>query len=157
MKDNNLRLKLQLLEPPIGYAFCLQKGKGAKAERLDYIEIDPEGESEIEFELEVEVRVGRNRPEPDFFGPFVQGNEGARFFYLCVGNYISDGVPHWAGRVKVPLIGIDWPKVGAAEKAEGFLTARYQASRADGQPVYASVKLLDEGWTVRRDDEADSR
>lgn len=157
MTNNKLRLKIQLVEPPIGYAFCLQKDKGAKAERLDYIEIASEGESEIEFELEVEVRSVRNRPEPDFFGPFVQGNAGARFFYLCVGNIVSDGVPHWAGRVKVPLAGIDWPKVDAAGNADCFLLARYQATSAGGQPVYASVKLLDEGWVVQSNEIADSR
>lgn len=157
MTDSNLHLKLQLIEPPIGYAFCLQKGRGAKAERLDYIEVDTEGESEIEFALEVEVRAGRSSSEPDFFGPFVQGNASARFFYVCVGNVISDGILHWAGRVKVPLTGIDWPKVNAAGEAECFLVARYQASRTDGQPVYASVNLLDEGWTVQIDDEVDSR
>lgn len=157
MKDDNLRLKLQLIEPPIGFAFCLQNGKGAKAERLDYVEIDTQEECEIEFELEVEVRAGRNRPEPDFFGPLVQGSAGARFFYLCVGNVVADGTPHWAGRVKVPLTGIDWLKVDAARTAECFLVARYQASSADGQPVYASVKLLDEGWKVQSEDEADSR
>ena len=157
MTDGNLHLKLQLIEPPIGYAFCLQKGKGAKAERLDYIEVDTEGESEIEFELEVEVRTGRSSPQPDFFGPFVQGNASARFFYVCVGNVVSNGNPHWTGRVKVPLAGIDWPTVEEAVKTDCFLIARYQASRADGQPVYASVKLLDEGWMVHSDDEANPR
>lgn len=153
MTESILHLMIQLVDAPVGYAFCLQRGKGAKAERLDHIEVDEDEKSHVEFELDVVVRAAKSRPEPDFFGPFVQGNAGDRFFYVCVGNVVSEGVPHWAGRVKVPLAGIDWPLVKAATKASCFLNARYRASRADGQPVYASVRLEGEGWTVRNETE----
>lgn len=148
MDNCNLHLKLQLVEPPLGYAFCLQRGKGSKSERLDYIEVDRAEDSKIEFELEVTVKTAKSSSEPDFFGPYVQGTVGARFFYLCVGNLVRDGEPQWAGRVKIPFTGIDWPKVDAATNTNCYLFARYRASNDNGGPVFASVKLLYDGWAV---------
>lgn len=153
MTEVTLRLKIQLVDPPVGYAFCLQRGKGARSERLDHIEVDEDEKSRVEFELDVVVRASKSRPEPDFFGPYAQGTAGTRFFYVCIGSIQPDLAPRWGGRVKVPFSGIDWRIVEAATKPNCFLIARYQAARTDGQPVYASVKLLDEGWTVQSDDE----
>ena len=141
----DLELKIVLAGPPTGYAFCLQRGKGAKAERLDYIEADGD---DIAFELTVTLREGKQRDMPDFGGPFVQGPPGARFFYLCVGRYSRIAEPHWTGRVKVPLNAITWPLARQGTSGAGRLEARYAASRPDGVPVLASVKLLDDGWTV---------
>lgn len=149
MTDRVLNLKIQLVDPPLNYAFCLQRGKGAKAERLDYIEV-LEGEvRSVEFELGVEVRTAKDRPDPDFFGPFAQGTSGSRFFYVCIGEVVDSGDPEWTGRVKVPLAGIDWSIVDGATEPGRVLFARYQASRSDGQPVYASVQLLGEGWMIQ--------
>ena len=149
MNDRNLRFRIQLVDPPVNYAFCLQRGKGAKAERLNYIEILERDEQTVEFELEVIVRKAKNSPEPDYFGTFVQGPIGARFFYICIGAVVETGDPAWSGRVKVPLVGIDWSTIDSATKPGNLLFARYQASRADGNPVYATVQLLDAGWTIR--------
>lgn len=151
MTESTLKLKIQLVDPPVGYAFCLQRGKGVKSERLDHLEVDEDGKSSVEFAFDVTVRAARSRPEPDFFGPFTQGTPGRRFFYVCIGRVQPDSVPRWEGRVKVPLSGIDWPMINAANKTSCFLLARYRASRSDGQPVYASVSLEDEGWSVQKE------
>ena len=153
MTDRTLRLKIQLVDPPVGYAFCLQRYKGAKAERLDHIEVVEDEKTSVEFELKVIVRMAKSRPEPDFFGPFTQGASGSRFFYVCVGSVGLDGITRWEGRVKVPLTGIDWSTVDAATTPGKLLIASYQASKPDGRPVYASVKLLDDGWEAQRQDE----
>ncbi len=152
MANQLLKLKIQLKDPPNNYAFCLQRGKGSKAERLDYIEVLEGEDRPVEFELEVTVRAAKNLPDPDFFGPYAQGTIGGRFFYLCVGNVVDSGDPEWSGRVKVPLVDIDWSTIDEAAKPNHFLFARYQASRPDGQPVYASVQLLEKGWTIESDD-----
>lgn len=141
----DLELKIVLACPPTGYAFCLQRGKGAKGERLDYVEAD---DDDIAFELTVALREGKQPDMPDFGGPFVQGPPGGRFFYLCVGRCSMIAEPHWTGRVKVPLSSITWPLARQATSGGGRLEARYTASRPDGRPVLASVKLLDDGWTV---------
>ena len=142
---SDLVLKVVLSGPPTGYAFCLQRGKGAKAERLDYVEAD---DDDMAFEVTVKLRQGKQPDMPDFGGPFVQGPPGARFFYLCVGRCSMIAEPHWTGRVKVPLNSITWPLARQATSGGGRLEARYTASRADGGPVLASVKLLDDGWTA---------
>ena len=95
------------------------------------------------------ARKAKAGPEPDFFGPFVQGPSGARFFYLCVGHFAEGDEPYWFGRVKVPLSGIGWAAVVAASKdTDTRLQARYAATRPDGRPALATVALLDEGWAV---------
>ena len=142
---SDLVLKIVLARPPNGHAFCLQRGKGAKAERLDYVEAD---DDDIAFELTVTLRQGKQPDMPDFGGPFVQGPPGGRFFYLCVGRCSTIAEPHWTGRVKVPLHSITWPLARQATSGDGRLEARYAASRPDGRPVLASVRLLDDGWTV---------
>ena len=142
---SDLVLKIVLVGPPTGYAFCLQHGRGAKAERLDYIEAE---DDDIAFELTVTLRQGKQPDMPDFGGPFAQGPPGGRFFYLCVGRCSMIAEPHWTGRVKVPLNSITWPLTRRATSGGRWLEARYTASRPDGRPVLASVKLLDDGWTV---------
>ena len=149
--DLTMQLRVQLVEPPINYAFCLQRGKGAKAERLDYIEVTSQKTEAIEFDLDVTVRKARNSTEPDFFGPFAQGPSGARFFYLCVGKVIETGDPEWIGRVKVPISGLNWQSIKTAQSADCVLIGKYKASKTDGNPVLASVTLLDGGWIVNRD------
>lgn len=139
-------LRIELVDPPAGHAFCLQRGKGSKSERLNYVEVLEGDDDTIAFDLEVIVRRARTGPEPDFIGPFVQGPPGARFFYLCVGQCVEGGAPRWSGRVKVPLTGIDWASVESASDNQTGLCARYAASRPDGRPVFAAVPLLGDGW-----------
>ena len=142
---NEVRLRIVLADPPKGFAFCLQRGKGARGERLDYLEAE---DGDIAFELTVQVREGKARGLPDFGGPFVQGPPGARFFYLCVGQCSPIVEPHWAGRVKVPLSSITWALVKRAADGQAALEARYAASRTNGRPALASVPLLADGWTL---------
>ena len=142
----DLGLTIVVAGPATGHAFCLQRGKGAKAKRLDYVEAADE---DIAFDLTVTLRQGKQPDLPDFGGPFVQGPPRGRFFYLCVGRCSLIAEPQWIGRVKIPLSGaITWPAARQATRAGARLEARYTASRPDGRPVLASVELLDGGWTV---------
>ena len=141
--SDELRLTIELHDPPEGHAFCLQRGKGARSERLEYIEATGD---DISFDLTVTVRKGKNPGAPDFAGPFVQGRPGERFFYLCVGQCSELVEPQWSGRVKVPLSSITWDLVEEAGLGVGRLRAGYVASRPNGAPVLASVSL-EGGWT----------
>ena len=141
---HEMRLKVVLAGPPVGYAFCLQRGKGAKGERLDYVEAEG---GDIAFELTVQARERKRDGALDFGGPFVQGPPDGRFFYVCVGRCSTIAEPHWMGRVKVSLASIGWPLVREVREG-GVLEAAYAASRADGRPVLASVPLLGDGWSA---------
>ena len=149
MTEVALATRIELVDPSEGYAFCLQRGKGSRGERLDYVEVLEGDDDPIAFDLVVTVRKARNGPAPDFFGPFVQGPPGARFFYVCVGQCVEGAAPSWSGRVKVPLLGIDWAHVESAARSHACLFARYLASRPAGGPVFASVPLLGDGWVVQ--------
>ena len=148
MNDRVVVFQIELADPPNGFAFCLQRGKGSNSERLDYVEVFEGDEDTIAFSLEVTIRKAKSGPEPDFFGPFVQGPPGKRFFYLCVGQCVEGAAPRWSGRVKVPLVGIDWARVESVTETQARFFARYAASRPDGRPAFASVALLDDGWVV---------
>ncbi len=143
--SEELCLTIELHAPPEGHAFCLQRGKGAKSERLDYIEATGD---DISFDVTVTVRQGKIPGAPDFAGPFVQGRPGERFFYLCVGQCSELVEPQWSGRVKVPLSSITWDTVEQARASSGRLHASYAASRPNGRPTLASVPLLGEGWSA---------
>ena len=142
--SDELHLTIELHDPPEGHAFCLQRGKGARSERLDYIEAAGD---EISFDLTVTVRQGKVPGIPDFAGPFVQGRPGERFFYLCVGQCSELVEPQWSGRVKVPLSSITWEMLEEARAGAGRLHASYAASRPNGTPTLASVTLEGDGWT----------
>ena len=142
---NELHLTIVLADPPEGFAFCLQRGKGAKAERLAYTEA---AGNDIAFDLTVTVRQGKIQGMPDFAGAFVQGRPGERFFYLCVGRCSELVEPQWSGRVKVPLSSITWKHIEEASADDRPLRAAYAASKPDGRPALASVRLLEEGWTT---------
>lgn len=150
MDETVISLEIELVDPPSGYAYCLQRGAGSRSERLDYIEVSAANKEPLTFTLEVTVRQDKSASKPDFFGPFVQGPRGARFFYLCVGANVDGDEPIWKGRVKVPLVGIDWFSIETSAEGKACLFASYLASRTDGSPVLASVRLLGEGWAVHR-------
>ena len=147
--DHSLALRIKLVEPPDGFAFCLQRGKGPKSERLDYS--IAEG-SDLAFELDVDVRESNEKGVANFVGPFAQGTPDARFFYICAGEYAEPDEPRWLGRVKIHLSSITWAAVEAvAGDPNRILEASYAATGPKGGPSLASVPLLNDGWkAVRR-------
>ena len=64
-------LRIVLLDPPAGVAFCLQKGKGGKAIEVDH-QISQSGE-DLTFSLSVNVKDGPPNSIPNFVGPYSQG------------------------------------------------------------------------------------
>ena len=135
-------LQISLINPPSGYVFCLQKGKGNDAKRLDYVRSIGD---DLAFELEVDVREEKVQGSANFLGPFAQGSVKARFFYIVVGSCNGAGEPTWSGRVKVPLSSIDWVTVEASSGKK--LEACYEATGPKGTPALATIHLID-GWQI---------
>ena len=142
LMTRKLLLQISLINPPSRHAFCLQKGKGNDAQRLDYLRSNGD---DLAFELEVDVQEGKVQGSANFLGPFVQGSGKARFFYIVVGWCNELREPEWIGRVKVPLSSIDWVTVEASSGKK--LEACYEATGPKGTPALATVHLID-GWRI---------
>ena len=139
--ESEITLEIELIAPPKGVGFCLQKGK---SELIDY-QVS-EGEN-IRFSLSVRVKKGK-ADAPNFLGEFTQGTPKERFIYICVGEYAGQKNTSWARRVKIHLSGISWQQVEQVLAApNGKLVASYEATDKKGGPSCASVPLIGGGWS----------
>jgi hypothetical protein len=142
--DTTLPLRITLQQPPPGFAYCLQEGRGKNAFRHDYQVAEG---SDLCFDLSVTARMKNGKP--NLLGPFAQGTPDARFFYICVGQVDEPSEPLWTGRIKVPLTAIHVSLVAAVSgKSATRLEASFAATGPKGRPVLASVHLIGNGWTI---------
>ncbi len=136
----DLPLRIVIDDPLPDVAIALQRGASAKAELV--------GQSPA-FDLEVAVDGALPDGRPRLLGPFVQGQPGERFVYLCVGAMAGQAGSPWGGRVKVPLGGISWELIEGVAPG-GRLEARIPGRGRGGGPALATVKLLPPGWRPTR-------
>ncbi len=140
--ESEITLEIELIAPPEGVGFCLQKGK---SELVDY-QVST-GDS-LKFSMSVRVKQGKNGA-PNFLGEFTQGTPKERFVYIGVGEYAGQKNPEWARRVKIHLSNISWQQIEQAlTHAKPRLVTSYQATDKDGGPSCASVPLIGGGWSV---------
>ena len=141
--ESEIKLEIELIAPPKGVGFCLQKGRN---ELVDY-QVS-EGEN-IRFSLPVRVKQGKAGAS-NFLGEFTQGTPKERFFYVCVGEYAGQKNTVWARRVKIHLSSISWQQVEQVLRGSKCrLAASYQATDKDGGPSCASVPLVGGGWSLK--------
>jgi hypothetical protein len=74
------------------------------------------------FDLILEVGEGNGVDKPVFRGAFVHGPAKARFIYLSWKRQGEHEHP-WGSRIKIPLSGIGWAEIHAAEKPGKCLAA----------------------------------
>ena len=142
---SEIPLRIVLVRPPVGVAFCLQRGQGSRAQLLGY---QVSTGSDLAFELTVNMRRADGEAF-SFLGPFTQGTPSQRFFYICCGRLAGQQDSPWERRVKIHLSGISAQLAEqVANRAGAVLEARYLASARDGGPACASVPLLEEGWRL---------
>ena len=93
-------LRVTLVRPPAGVAFCIQ---GRDRELLHRTQATGR---DLSFDLTVlAARVG---PSPRFFGDVTQGPPAARFVYVCSGSMAGQAESCWTRRAKVALSPITW-------------------------------------------------
>jgi hypothetical protein len=133
MTDTPLRLRLNVLNPPEGVRFQIQRGR----EDL----VPPVRAARRALRFDFEIRVGR-RPngQPNYLGPFTQGPPDARFVYVNSGTLAGQPESCWTRRAKIPLTGITWTLIGAARKTGATVEADLPGTGSDGGPICASVK-----------------
>lgn len=131
--DNELRLRITVVDPPKGVEFQLQRGRH---------ELEPAVRtSPASMTFELEVRVGtRPTGEPNFLGPYVQGPPNGRFVYINSGTYAGQLDSRWSRRAKVPLTAISWTLIERARKANSLVETEIAGRGRDGGPRCASVR-----------------
>jgi hypothetical protein len=140
----SLPLRITLIQPPPGVLLCLQQGKD------ELIPPTSDSGEKVSFDFTVNIANDRNDGPPNFRGQFVQGPAGGRFIYINSGTYAGHSDSCWSRRAKVPLSDITWDLIEEALSKSGvLLEARIAGTAKDGGPACASVRLLDDGWSVR--------
>ena len=76
----------------------------------------------LHFEFTVDVKDSADPSLPALGGAFVHGPPSSRFLYLSWKREGAHNAP-WAWRIKVPLSGIRWVDIRAAEKSNKCLEA----------------------------------
>ena len=136
-----IRLRIRVVDPPPGVAFCLQRGRD---EVVTPVIADG---SDIVFELSARLGEIPGGSGPNFLGPFTQGPASARFVYVNSGARAAQWESCWTRRAKVPLSGIDAAQIEEALRSgDCVLEARIAGRARDGGPACATVPLLDGGW-----------
>lgn len=139
MTDSELRLRVNVLDPPKDVRIQMQRG------RSDLV--PPARESRGALQFDFTVRIGK-RPngEPNFLGPMAQGPPDARFVYVNSGTLAGQPESCWTRRAKIPLTGITWTLIEAAHRDGAVLEADMPGVGRDGGPTCAMVKSI--SWRV---------
>jgi hypothetical protein len=139
--ETELRLRLNVLDPPTDVRFQMQRG------RSDLV--PPARQSRHALRFDFAVRIGeRPNGDPNFLGPFTQGPPEARFVYLNSGTLAGQADSCWTRRAKIPLTGITWQLIEAARREGAALEADMPGRGRDGSPICASVKVIN--WQVEK-------
>ncbi len=141
----HLTLRIALISPPAQLTYALQKGSGSNYES---VQVQNSSGNDLNFELSIEIKGDKKTNElPDFRGPFVQGPLLGRFFYIDIGGY-AGATDYWSGRLKIPLTGITWRMIEAANtRSESALETSVPGTKKNGMPNCATVKPFD-GWKL---------
>ena len=135
-----------LVDPPLGVAFALQKGRGAD---FEVASAQLSGEGNLVFDCALTLNDAAGSP-PNFTGPFAQGSKGDRFIYIGVGTFAGQNDSCWSRRIKIPLKGISKTLVRDVSSKPGHvLVVRIPGTGRDGTPSCATVKSLDD-WKVMK-------
>jgi hypothetical protein len=144
--DRELNLTIVLERPTAGVDYGLQKGRGNDYET---VQTQRGANKDLTFDFSVRVNEGKNG-QPNFLGPFAQGNADGRFVYLDIGRCAGQMNTVWTRRLKIPLMGIEWTSIESAIKAQRPLEARVAGSGGrDGGPTCGTIKPFT-GWHVRK-------
>jgi hypothetical protein len=142
--NQEIKIRLVLVNPPVDVAFGIQKGHGAKYETV-LIQLGGKGDLQFDFELDLKSASGR---APIFVGPFAQGTATDRFVYIGVGTFAGQADSVWSRRIKIPLSGITKTLVREVLSKQGHrLVARIPGTGRDGTPSCATTRILD-AWKV---------
>ena len=141
-----LNVRINLINPPIGVDFGLQKGSG---NNYTIIQKQRATTNDLIFEFSVLIKDDAEKKQsPKFSGDFVQGSS-EKFVYIGIGTYAGQFDSVWSRRLKVPLTGITWEQVEQLyNNSNAVLETYVPGTGKDGSPSCATVKPF-AGWLVK--------
>ena len=142
---SSLPIRIELVDPPAGVAYGVQRGKGSQYS-VDLTQMPKRGDVTFDFAIEVSEKGG----VPNFSGEYVQGTPARRFIYIDVGSYAGQKDTPWSRRMIVLLNGITRAQIQKALTPGHRLAASIQGTGKDGGPSCATVPLIG-GWQVIKD------
>ena len=146
--ENELPIRLVLVDPPPGVDFGVQHGHGREFKTMF---VQQRKQRDISFDFSLPVSDNRKDGRPNFQGDFAQGPPAARFIYIDVGMCAGQHDTPWSRRMKIPLQGITWDLIRKTSRKPGHrLAARIPGTGKDGGPSCATVRLLGD-WEIVRD------
>jgi hypothetical protein len=138
--DQEVSLRIVVVDPPAGVRFAVQRGKDALLEPCS-------ATGELIFEFPIRVRNDGAEGSPNFLGSFAQGPRDARFVYVNSGTMAGEPESPWTRRAKIPLGGITWAMINRV-KAGSVIEAKIAGTGRDGGPACATLPLLGRGWKL---------
>jgi hypothetical protein len=139
--NEKLSLRIAVVEPHAGFTWALQLGQSELAKPSSSTA------TRIAFDFTVDAIPDDSEAGYRLTGPAVQGRQGERFVYVCVGTYAGQVDTPIGRRAKIRLEGIS-RKLIAASKAKrgGTIEAQFAGKDSKGEPACATVPLLGKGW-----------
>lgn len=141
-----LNLRINLINPPIGVDFGLQKGSGN-----NYITVQKQRATtnDLIFEFPILIKDDTEKKQPPkFSGDFVQGSSD-KFIYIGIGTHAGQFDSIWSRRLKVPLTGITWEQVEQLYNNPNVVLETFvPGAGKDGSPNCATVKPF-AGWLIK--------
>ena len=141
-----LNLRINLINPPIGVDFGLQKGSG---NNFIIVQKQRTTTNDLIFEFSILIKDDTEKKQsPKFSGDFVQGSSD-KFVYIGIGAFVGQFDCIWSRRLKVPLTGITWEQVEQLyNKPNAVLETYVSGTGKDGSPNCATVKPF-AGWLIK--------
>jgi hypothetical protein len=142
--DQEISLRIVVIDPPAGVVFALQR-ELRRGERELVSPIMATG-ADLSFDLALRVRSEGDGP-PNLLGSFVYGPRGERYIALVSGTLAGQADSCWIRGAKIKLQNITWDLIHQVEASPNTILEASIAGKAkDGGPACATVPLLDGGW-----------
>lgn len=137
-------LRVTLVNPPVGVQLSLGRTDDGESH-----EMKVSRGRDVSFDLDLRARGGYGGEPFRMLGEYAHGTPATRFIPIGVGKLAGQPDSCWTRVIKISLAGIT-PKLvrELGGKPRARLEARVRAASDCGEPVCATVPLLDGGWKV---------
>jgi hypothetical protein len=141
-EQQEVNLIINLVDPPAGIDYALQKGSG---NGYECVQKQRSSGKPIIFNFSVTVKI--NGKEFSFAGPHVHGPSKEKFIYLNIGGSTRQHDTIYNRRLKIPLYTIDNSTISEALQKNKSLETYVAGTARDGTPSCATIKPF-EGWKL---------